>query len=125
MDGKDRMGRARALFVGVLAVCSMAAGTSQDRPKGRPQSEKVSGEGCVKAGVEAACLVLVTWDENHAPKHTYLLIGKKRPNANSVVKFVGETQPGAITNCMQGTPIELTEFVDLEMECPIKDEARK
>jgi len=69
--------------------------------------------------------VLVTWDENNTHKHTYLVIGKKRPSAESVVRFIGETQPGTMTTCMQGTPIELTEFVDLQMECPIKGKARK
>jgi hypothetical protein len=125
VDRKKRIRRAGVLLVAVLAVSGLAAATLQDRPKERDQSKRVSGEACVKAGVEAGCLVLVTWDENKAPLRSYLVIGKKRPTENSVVRFVGETQPGTMTTCMQGTPVELTEFVDLQMECPIKDEAGK
>ena len=122
---RNRIRRAGVLLVAVLAVSGLVAATLQDRPKERDQSERVSGEACVKAGVEAGCLVLVTWDENKAPLRSYLVIGKKRPTKNSVVRFVGETQPGTMTTCMQGTPVELTEFVNLQMECPIKDEAEK
>ncbi len=125
MDRKKQIRRAAALLVAVLAVSGLAAATLQDRSKERDQSEKVSGEACVRAGVEAGCLVLVTWDENKAPLRSYLVIGKKRPTENSVVRFVGETQPGTMTTCMQGTPVELTEFVDLQVECPIKKRAEK
>jgi hypothetical protein len=102
----------------VLVTCAftsgltaMAAQTSRDKP------EPVSGTACVRAGVENGCVVLATTDG----KTSYTVIGKIRPRVGSVVKFIGTTQPGVMTTCMQGVPIQLVKFSTTTKKCPLKD----
>lgn len=62
--------------------------------------------GTVQAGVEPGCLLLsVTGDD------TYLLLGEaaQQLEPGARVRVTGVPQPGAITFCQQGTPLQVSQ----------------
>jgi hypothetical protein len=105
------------LAIGVIAGLAAAQAppgkTDQKDRKGEP----VSGTACVRAGVEAGCVILATTDG----KHTYLVIGKRQPRVGTVVTFTGTTTPDVVTACMQGTPTQLSKFTEVRMVCPLPE----
>jgi hypothetical protein len=100
------------------ALSAATAGVQAKKPQG--QSVTVSGEACVRSGVEAGCVILATWDEKAQAKDKFLVLGGTKLKAGTVVRFNGVTKPDAITTCMEGTPLEVRGTpVVLRMDCPL------
>jgi hypothetical protein len=108
------------LTVGMLIVCAIlvaitwTTATSHARSAARPARTAVKGDGCLRAGVEAGCLILTTTDK----KNTYSLHfdANNKPNAGTMIHFEGTTMD--VDTCMQGTPVKVTKWNALKTKCP-------
>jgi hypothetical protein len=71
-------------------------------------------EGCIKAGVEAGCIILETPDG-----HSYSLHGNNIPTLGSglAASVEGATHDGPDT-CQQGTPFDVSSWEWTRMKCP-------
>jgi len=87
------------LAVLVLGGAS-ATGGAADKPK------QVHGTGCVEPGVEARCVVLK--DVKTGALYNLLFKGP-RPQIGDAVEFNGVLFEG-MTMCMQGTPVEVSDW---------------
>src|SRR3954463_12987521 len=103
-------------IIGLFSSPAFAQGAQSQQKSGTPAAsgEKVSGTACVRAGVEAGCVMLATTDGTH----TYNIVEGKKPTVGAVVKFTGMTKPGTVTTCQQGTPIRLATSMAVKMKCP-------
>ena len=79
-----------------------------------PQGTNVTGEGCVRAGVEAGCLNLTTADKKD--KFSLHFDIKNKPSADSMIHFEGTMMD--VDTCMQGTPVKVTKWTALKTKCP-------
>jgi hypothetical protein len=124
------MARMIAILFAVVVAFGGSAAAQSGKPAAKPapaadqkpkppaeKGKKVTGTACVRAGVEAGCVMLATTDG----KSVYNALGPKRPNVGDVVRFSGTTKPGTPTICMQGTPIELASFTAVKMKCPLPE----
>ena|SRR5258708_3670640 len=116
----------RTALISALVIAlgsSLFARTPKPQSKGTApanQREKVSGTACVRAGVEAGCIMLTTIDG----KITYDVVGSKTPKTGTVVRFSGTTEPGTVTICQQGIPVQLASFTVVRMKCPLEDKTQ-
>ena len=85
----------------------------EKNPPAATQSDKVMGSGCVEAGVEAGCIVLK--DAKSGTLYNLFFKGKK-PTIGSAIQFSGTTHDGP-TTCMQGKPVNVTEWKPSKMKC--------
>lgn len=84
-------------------------------PGQTPAPKQVHEKGCVRLGVEAGCLVAVTFDG----KTTYeLQIAKNPPKPGDVIEFWG-TEVQGMSICMQGKQLKVTKWTRLKMPCPL------
>jgi len=74
----------------------------------------VTGNGCVRAGIESGCLNFITEDK----KNSYSLHfdPKNMPTAETMIHFEGTTMD--VDTCMQGTPVKVTKWNALKTKCP-------
>ena len=102
-----------SLFVGFLCLLATAPTYSQDAQAGEAK-KTVSARGCVRAGVEAGCLVLKDGKTNTLYN---LYFTGKAPDVDTMISFDGELR-GGVTHCMQGTAVTVTNWERLKMRCP-------
>ncbi len=102
-----------SLLIGFLCVIATAPTYSQD---GQADEGKktVSATGCVRAGVEAGCLVLK--DTKTSTLYNLYFTGKA-PDIDAAISFDGEFHDG-VTHCMQGTAVTVTKWAPIKMHCP-------
>jgi hypothetical protein len=99
------------LSVLLLGACLAALAAPQERPKPR----EVDVAGCVQAGVEAGCVMLVTTDGH---KYHLLADKEKLPGLGSFVQVKGTAGADVISFCMEGEPLQVKEVRLLEKKCP-------
>lgn len=94
---------AAAVFAFLVLGVPMSAAAAPQPPK-----NAVHAEGCVEAGVAAHCLVL----KDIRTGHIYDLLFQipARPPVGLGIEFTGVLHPGP-TSCMQGTAVEVTNWV--------------
>jgi hypothetical protein len=102
-----------AFSVTILCLSSMiwaqsAAQTSADR------TSKVSGSGCVEAGIEAGCLVL---HDLHSGTNFNLLFKDNPPKINTAIEFEG-TENNNPNTCMQGKAVDVSKWTQIRLEGP-------
>jgi hypothetical protein len=80
-----------------------------------PAPKDIHEKGCVRQGVEAGCLTVITLDG----KTTYnILIAKNPPKAGDVIEFWGKEYMG-VTICMEGKAVKVDKWTLLKMKCPL------
>jgi len=77
--------------------------TTPTKPSG-PKGAAVVVEGVIEAGVEPGCYVL-TPDKGG---EKYLVMGQSKPPTGVPVTVHGVTQPGTMSYCQQGTPLQVS-----------------
>jgi hypothetical protein len=93
-----------SIALSLIAASSLVAAAQQPEiPKPQKQANKIHGEGCVEAGVDARCLVV---RDLHAGKLYNVLVGEPRPTPGEGIEFTGTLHQGA-NICMQGAAIEV------------------
>ncbi len=99
------MTTSRWVTVGVLLVSVLGLAGATPAVAGSGEQE-ITVTGRVEAGVEPRCALLP--GQGRTP---YLLVGGDpsvvKPGAHLVVR--GRPDPGALTTCMQGTPLHVSE----------------
>lgn len=102
-------------FAAILLIALLSAGIAagQKKPKAAEAGKTITGSGCVEAGVEAGCLVL----KDQKTGTLYNLLFKSNPPAiNTAIRFTGTSHEGP-TTCQQGTPVDVSKFTVLKMQC--------
>ena len=103
--GGDMM---KGVLLCMICAVSLLALNQSSVPK------DIHAKGCVRRGVEAGCLLVITFDG----KTIYnILTGKDRPQVDDVIEFWGKEFQGA-TICMQGKPVKVEKWTRLDMKCP-------
>jgi hypothetical protein len=87
-----------------LTAMAMAASAATAGPV--PESNPITGQGCVEAGVEAKCLVV---KDMKSGVIYGLLIKGTQPEVGTGIEFTGVPYDG-MTVCMQGTPLSVTKW---------------
>ncbi|MGH9600557.1 MAG: hypothetical protein ACRD27_11890 [Terracidiphilus sp.] len=90
----------------ILAIAAMVFAAAAAGACPAQQPKPVHGEGCVQAGVEAYCLVLK--DLKSGTLYDLLIKGA-RPPVGLGIEFTGIPR-AVMTTCMQGTPLEVTNW---------------
>jgi hypothetical protein len=125
----------RSLMLGSLIICAMlfaitrSTATSNnggakpapsplnfrgDAPAQSSANASVTSDGCVRAGVEAGCLILTTADKKN--KYSLHFDPNNKPSADTMIHFEGTTLD--VDTCMQGTPVKVAKWNALKMKCP-------
>ena len=110
----------RKMAVGILTVCAILVVITKTtvrghaRPATRPAGAAVTGEGCLRAGVEMNCLVLTTADKKN--KYSLHFDANNKPSTDTMIHFEGTTMD--VDTCMQGTPVKVTKWNALKTKCP-------
>ena len=94
------------------AVCILAA-LLLTSVRAHSPAKTVTGSGCIKAGVEAGCLVL---KDTKTGTLYNLFFKMNSPGIGTAIRFTGTRHRGA-TTCMQGTAVDVTEFTVITMRC--------
>jgi hypothetical protein len=106
----------RKMAIATMVLAGAAAtGGAADKPK------QVHGTGCVEPGVEARCVVLK--DVKTGTLYNLLFKGPK-PQIGDGVEFNGVLFEG-MTMCMQGTPVEVSDWARSDSLKCSKSEAPK
>lgn len=100
-------------LLSVLLLGAFLAATTSPQEQRRPRAVDVAG--CLQAGVEAGCVMLVTTDG-----HKYHLLAgeEKLPGLGSFVQVKGTAGVDVISFCMEGEPLQVKEVRLLEKKCP-------
>ncbi|HWX53955.1 MAG TPA: hypothetical protein VN176_05115 [Verrucomicrobiae bacterium] len=85
----------------------------QNKPADPGPPQKITGTGCVEAGVEAGCMVLK--DVKTQTLYNLYFSGKK-PDIGTAIQFEGTKQEG-VTICMQGEPVRVSKWTPATMAC--------
>lgn len=100
------MTTSRWVTVGMLLVSVLGTAGATTPALAGPTEQEITVTGTVQAGVEPRCSLLP--GQGRTP---YLLVGGDpsvvKPGAHLVVR--GRPDPGALTTCMQGTPLHVSE----------------
>ena len=89
-----------------LTAMAMAASAATATARPAPESNPVTGHGCVAAGVEAKCLVVK--DLKSGVLYNLLIKGMQ-PAVGTGIEFTGVPYDG-MTVCMQGTALSVTKW---------------
>ncbi len=81
-----------------------------------PAPKEIHVKGCVRSGVEAGCLMLISLDG----KTKYNIFAEKRPSVGDVIEIWGEEHHGP-TTCMEGTAVDVKKWDLLRMKCPLEE----
>jgi hypothetical protein len=74
------------------------------KPGGGKQGTNVTVEGVIEQGVEPGCYVLTPTTGGQK----YLVLGQTKPPTEVRVRVHGVTQPGTMSYCQQGTPLQVS-----------------
>jgi hypothetical protein len=109
------------LILAVQADSRLGQAKKSETPAAKSADVPFEATGCVKKGVEAGCLILVSWKDNK----TYSMHFKtpKKPALETVIT-IKALKAGADI-CMQGQPVNVSQWTQLKMKCPIKDKDKK
>ena len=103
-----------ALLLLTLFLCSSVSVVHARGGRGKPiRAKTVTASGCVKAGVEAGCLVLT--DPKTNVMYQLAFKGKK-PAVGTAIRFTGVAH-GGITICMQGIGISVKTWTRIKRKC--------
>lgn len=105
---------ATVIALAVLFAAVAAGQKSKAKSMSQSEGKTVTGSGCVEAGVEAGCLIL---KDTHTGTLYNLFFKDNPPAVNTAIHFTGKEHQGP-TTCMQGTPVDVTKFTVLKMQCP-------
>ena len=100
------------LLAFLLSTCTAIQAQSRRRRSSRAKT--ITASGCLKAGVEAGCLVLT--DPKTNVMYQLSFKGKK-PAVGTAIRFTG-TAHGGITICMQGIGVSVKSWTRTRMKCP-------
>ncbi len=112
------------LTLGILIVCAIllsitkTAATNHNshiRFATSPTSKGVARDGCVRAGVEAGCLILTATD-NKNYKYSLHFDPNNKPAPDTMIHFEGIAID--VDTCMQGTPVKVVKWNALKEKCP-------
>ena len=104
-----------ARFTAAFAICvfvGIPACGAQQTPKDK--ADVVRSSGCVRAGVEAGCLVLTDAKDR---KNYNLFFSNDKPSVGTAISFEGTIHKGP-TLCMQGIPVRVSTWSPVKMQCP-------
>lgn len=108
----------KSLFIAayLLSFAAGASAFSQEPPPKPPEPPPhtpppakvvaVRGAGCIEPGIEARCFIV---KDIKSSKLFNLIIRGIQPSPGEGVEFIGVLHSGP-TSCMQGTPIDVTEW---------------
>ena len=111
------------LTLGILLVCAIlfaitpttaTSHNSGTTSAAHPAGKTVKEDGCVRAGVEAGCLILTTTDKKE--KYSLHFDTNDKPSADTMIHFEGTTVD--VDTCMQGTPVKVSKWNALKTKCP-------
>jgi opacity protein-like surface antigen len=94
-------------LVCAVAALALAGAAAAAGGAPAPDAKQVNAQGCVKAGVEASCLMVKDVDSG---KLYNLLIKGDKPAIGIGIEFTGVPYDG-VTVCMQGAPVQVTKWV--------------
>ena len=77
------------------------------------EEAKISVIGCIKKGVEAGCIILVT-----SGGKEYSLHGKSLPTLGKGLGVSAKGTTGGVDTCMQGTPLDVISWNWTREKCP-------
>ena len=117
------MKRLLMALVAVLLAGSAAATVAGQAGAGQEQkAREVRGTGCIQPGVEARCLVV---KDVMSGKLYNLLLKEPRPAIGDGIEFTGVPY-GDMTVCMQGIPLEVTNWARKDsLKCTEGEAPRK
>ena len=104
-----------SLFMGLQVVAYAEPSESKDAAK------SIKSSGCVETGAEAGCLVLKGLKDKK--EYNLFFASGKKPSVGTAISFTGKIHAGP-TTCMQGTPVDVTKWVQLRMHCPVPASAK-
>lgn len=78
--------------------------------------DEIQIEGCVKQGVEAGCIILVTQQGKE-----YSLHGKSLPTFGKGLGVTAKGRAGGLDTCMQGTPFQVSSWNWNRQKCPTEE----
>ena len=102
------------LLLLALLLFTSTAIQAQSRRRRSTRAKTITASGCVKAGVEAGCLVLT--DPKTNVMYQLSFKGRK-PAVGAAIRFTG-TAHGGITICMQGIGVSVKSWTRTKMKCP-------
>ena len=111
------------VLLGLIACLLSAAVAAQAESATKKKASAVAaatikGAGCVRAGVEAGCLML---KDSKTGTDYNLFFKDKKPDLDTAISFEGTKHDGP-TICMQGTAVDVTKRKQIRMHC---DKAKK
>jgi len=92
--------------IGALAALALGGAAMTASGAAAPDGKQVSGQGCVKPGVETSCLIL---QDTTSGKLYNLLIKGPKPAVGTGIDFTGVTAGGGNT-CMQGLAVQVSKW---------------
>jgi hypothetical protein len=99
----------------IFALGLIPAAVAQHAPDpGTIPNGSIKGMGCVTAGVENGCTTLK--DKKTGEVFT-LFFDSDAPPPNTAISFEATARQG-MTNCMQGTPVNVSKWTKVKMRCP-------
>jgi hypothetical protein len=96
----------------ICLVCSRLP-LSEEHPANKAMT-LVKGRGCVERGVETSCLILT--DLETRKEYNLFFNTNTRPGIPSTIAFEGTIHKGP-TICMQGKPIDVHKWIELDRTC--------
>ena len=84
-------------------------------------AKTIAASGCVKAGVEAGCLVLTDFKTK---KLYNLFFTGDKPAIDTAIHFTGTAHDGP-TTCMQGQAVDVKKWTPLKRKCPAEKPVAK
>lgn len=104
---------ARTAFSAIL-LCLSSLTLAQSAQPSANRTSKVSGGGCVQAGIEAGCFVL---HDLHSGTNFNLFFKDNPPKVNTAIEFEGIENDNPNT-CMQGRAVDVSKWTQIRLECP-------
>ena len=96
-----------------LIICTVALGAGNGASR-QPTGDAIKGKGCLRAGVEAGCMILTMADKQH--KYSLHFDAANKPGVDAMISFEGTSLD--VDTCMQGTPVKVSKWAPLKEKCP-------
>jgi hypothetical protein len=108
----DERGSVSIVRAGAILSIAVLATMMPAQDKKKEEIREVRAIGCVRAGVEAGCLMLKTLDG----ETTYNIFANPRPALGTVISIEGTAFRG-VTSCNEGIPITVTKWEATGEKC--------
>jgi hypothetical protein len=111
----------KGVGIHLVGVCLIGAYCMHAQEAQAPKKDDttIKSAGCVRAGVEAGCLVLKGFKDK---KNYSLHFPDKKPDADTAIAFEGTD--GGVDTCNQGTVVKVTKWTPLKTHCPKASETK-